>query len=114
MPSWIRIPNTDPDQLTCLYPDPIRIRNFFCGSLLPSWTRIPNPDPLTLFNPDTIRIRNTGCQQGTPPTNASFRSSEKLSFLTQVVSIGATPRLILVARQDIPADTELLYDYGDR
>ena len=35
-------------------------------------------------------------------------------LLVQVVLLGDTPRLILVAKQDIPAATELLYDYGDR
>jgi hypothetical protein len=32
---------------------------YFCGSLLPSWIRIPNADtdPLTRLNPDPIRIR---------------------------------------------------------
>lgn len=34
--------------------------------------------------------------------------------VTKVVMVGDTPRLILIARQDIPADTELIYDYGDR
>ena len=28
--------------------------------------------------------------------------------------LGETPRLILVAKSDIVAGTELLYDYGDR
>ena len=28
--------------------------------------------------------------------------------------LGDVPRLILVAKQDIAAQTELLYDYGDR
>ena len=28
--------------------------------------------------------------------------------------LGDIPRLILVAKQDIAAQTELLYDYGDR
>lgn len=28
--------------------------------------------------------------------------------------VGDTPRLILVAKQDIEAGAELLYDYGDR
>jgi len=34
--------------------------------------------------------------------------------VTKVVMLGDTPRLILVARQDIQPGTELLYDYGDR
>jgi len=34
--------------------------------------------------------------------------------VTKVVMLGETPRLILVAKQDIEVDTELLYDYGDR
>eukprot|EP00092_Neocalanus_flemingeri_P037403 GFUD01040728.1.p1 GENE.GFUD01040728.1~~GFUD01040728.1.p1 ORF type:complete len:535 (+),score=170.00 GFUD01040728.1:281-1885(+) len=34
--------------------------------------------------------------------------------VTKVVMLGETPRLILVAKQDIIAGTELLYDYGDR
>lgn len=34
--------------------------------------------------------------------------------VTKVVMLGETPRLILVARQDIEAGVELLYDYGDR
>lgn len=33
---------------------------------------------------------------------------------TKVVMLGDTPRLILVAKTDIVAGTELLYDYGDR
>merc|ERR1719187_1428218 len=33
---------------------------------------------------------------------------------TKVVMLGENPRLILVAKQDIPKGTELLYDYGDR
>lgn len=33
---------------------------------------------------------------------------------TKVVMLGDTPRLILVAKSDIQAGTELLYDYGDR
>ena len=32
----------------------------------------------------------------------------------QVVMLGETPRLILVAKQEIEVGTELLYDYGDR
>ena len=32
----------------------------------------------------------------------------------KVVMLGDTPRLILVARQDLPEGTELVYDYGDR
>jgi len=34
--------------------------------------------------------------------------------ITKVVALGETPRLILVARQDIEVGTELLFDYGDR
>jgi len=34
--------------------------------------------------------------------------------VTKVVMLGETPRLILIAKQDIAAGTELLYDYGDR
>ena len=34
--------------------------------------------------------------------------------VTKVVMLGDTPRLILVAKNDIVAGTELLYDYGDR
>jgi len=34
--------------------------------------------------------------------------------VTKVVMLGDTPRLILVAKSDIAAGTELLYDYGDR
>ena len=37
----------------------------------------------------------------------------KFLFL-QVVMLGNTPRLILVAKHDIEEETELLYDYGDR
>lgn len=33
---------------------------------------------------------------------------------TKVVTFKQQPRLILVARRDIAADEELLYDYGDR
>lgn len=36
------------------------------------------------------------------------------NLLTKVVTFKDTPRLILVARDDITAGTELLYDYGDR
>eukprot|EP00090_Calanus_glacialis_P040544 TRINITY_DN7075_c0_g1_i1.p1 TRINITY_DN7075_c0_g1~~TRINITY_DN7075_c0_g1_i1.p1 ORF type:complete len:531 (-),score=189.28 TRINITY_DN7075_c0_g1_i1:932-2524(-) len=34
--------------------------------------------------------------------------------MTKVIMLGETPRLILVAKSDIVAGTELLYDYGDR
>ena len=34
--------------------------------------------------------------------------------ITKVVMFEDTPRLILVARQDLPKGTELVYDYGDR
>lgn len=34
--------------------------------------------------------------------------------MTKVIMLGDTPRLILVAKSDIVAGTELLYDYGDR
>jgi len=34
--------------------------------------------------------------------------------VTKVVALAETPRLILVAKQDIGAGTELLFDYGDR
>ena len=34
--------------------------------------------------------------------------------VTEVVMLGTEPRLILVAKQDIEPNTELLYDYGDR
>jgi len=34
--------------------------------------------------------------------------------MTKVIMLGETPRLILVAKQDIVTGTELLYDYGDR
>jgi len=34
--------------------------------------------------------------------------------VTKVVMLGDTPRLILVAKNDIVSGTELLYDYGDR
>ncbi len=40
---------------------PAALKNYVCGSLLPSWIRIANPDPDTdtgtLLNPDPIRIR---------------------------------------------------------
>ena len=36
------------------------------------------------------------------------------SHYLQVVMLGNTPRLILVAKHDIEEETELLYDYGDR
>ena len=36
------------------------------------------------------------------------------NLLTKVVTFKDIPRLILVARDDITAGTELLYDYGDR
>jgi len=41
-------------------------------------------------------------------------STKAPNCVTKVVMLGDTPRLILVAKQDIPANTELLYDYGDR
>ena len=34
--------------------------------------------------------------------------------ISRVVMFENTPRLILVARQDLPKGTELVYDYGDR
>ena len=34
--------------------------------------------------------------------------------VTKVVMLGDTPRLILVAKNNIIAGTELLFDYGDR
>ena len=34
--------------------------------------------------------------------------------VTKVVMLGDTPRLILVAKNDIVAGTERLFDYGDR
>jgi hypothetical protein len=37
-----------------------------------------------------------------------------INCATKVVMIGETPRLIIVAKQDIEAEAELLYDYGDR
>lgn len=36
------------------------------------------------------------------------------NMVTKVVMLGDMPRLILVAKQNVPKDTELLYDYGDR
>lgn len=36
------------------------------------------------------------------------------NVLPKVVMLGQMPRVVLVARQDIPAGTELLFDYGDR
>ena len=33
---------------------------------------------------------------------------------TKVITLGEVPRLILVAKSDIVAGSELLYDYGDR
>jgi histone-lysine N-methyltransferase SETD8 len=41
-------------------------------------------------------------------------STKAPNCATKVVMLGDTPRLILVAKQDISEDTELLYDYGDR
>jgi len=41
-------------------------------------------------------------------------SRQNPNCVTKVVMLGDTPRLILVARQDIQPGTELLYDYGDR
>jgi len=41
-------------------------------------------------------------------------STKNPNCATKVVMLGDTPRLILVAKQDIPANSELLYDYGDR
>jgi len=41
-------------------------------------------------------------------------STKTPNCATKVVMVGDTPRLILVAKQDIEAGAELLYDYGDR
>jgi len=41
-------------------------------------------------------------------------STKNPNCATKVVMLGETPRLILVAKQDIEPETELLYDYGDR
>jgi len=41
-------------------------------------------------------------------------SKKTPNCVTKVVMLGDTPRLILVAKNDIVAGTELLYDYGDR
>jgi len=41
-------------------------------------------------------------------------SCKNPNMFTTVVMLGDQPRLILKALQDIPAGTELLYDYGDR
>ena len=41
-------------------------------------------------------------------------STKTPNCATKVVMLGDIPRLILVAKQDIAAQTELLYDYGDR
>lgn len=41
-------------------------------------------------------------------------STKAPNCATKVVMLGDTPRLILIAKQDIAANTELLYDYGDR
>jgi len=41
-------------------------------------------------------------------------SRQSPNCITKVVMLGDTPRLILVARQDLPEGTELVYDYGDR
>lgn len=40
------------------------------------------------------------------------RSSNNL--ITKSVSVDGRPHLILLAKKDIAAGTELLYDYGDR
>jgi len=36
------------------------------------------------------------------------------NLVTKIVTLDDSPRLILVAKQDIVAGTELIYDYGDR
>jgi len=41
-------------------------------------------------------------------------STKTPNCATKVVMVEDTPRLILVAKQDIEAGAELLYDYGDR
>ena len=41
-------------------------------------------------------------------------STKTPNCTTKVVMVGDMPRLILVAKQDIGAGAELLYDYGDR
>merc|ERR1711874_210682 len=41
-------------------------------------------------------------------------SRKYTNMITKVVMLGDQPRLILKALRDIPAGTELLYDYGDR
>ena len=41
--------------------------------------------------------------------------SRKLyNLLTKVMEVGGQPRLFLMAAKDIPAGTEVLFDYGDR
>ena len=35
-------------------------------------------------------------------------------FYVQVVELGQNPRLVLIAKKDISAGDELVYDYGDR
>lgn len=41
-------------------------------------------------------------------------SCKQPNMVTKVVELGQDPRLILIAKQDISAGIELLYDYGDR
>lgn len=41
-------------------------------------------------------------------------SCKQPNMVTKVVELGQDPRLILIAKQDITAGIELLYDYGDR
>jgi hypothetical protein len=41
-------------------------------------------------------------------------SARRPNLRTRAVDVDGRPHLILVAIKDIPANTELLYDYGDR
>jgi len=58
------------------------------------------------------------CIDGTSETGRLGRlvnhSCKQPNMVTKVVELGQDPRLILIAKQDIGAGVELLYDYGDR
>ncbi|KAA0189394.1 hypothetical protein HAZT_HAZT002726 [Hyalella azteca] len=59
-----------------------------------------------------------GCIDGTEETRYLGRlvnhSRTNNNLVTKAVCVNGQPHLILLAKKDIPPDTELLYDYGDR
>jgi len=68
----------------------------------------------SLLHDDSCIIFSIDATAETNRLGRLVNHSRNGNLVTRIVEVGSTPHLVLTAKEDIPINVEVSYDYGDR